>query len=396
MKKAVVFTLGCKVNQCESQEIVNMLDVFGFRTATNLGYADLYIINSCSVTNEADKKSRQAIARVKKFNEKAVVVVIGCAVEKGYETRDNVELIGAKDKIEKLRKFVGNNFVRISNAGAAALGCTNSKMRPMIKIQDGCNRFCSYCIVPYLRGRSVSRPVDEIINEVSQYKNIAKEIVLAGIDIAAYDDLIGLIKELGKNFKNDFRFRLGSLEQSIITKEFLIALKENNFCEHFHLSLQSGSDSVLKRMNRHYTAELFLEKVHMIREFFPLAAITTDIIAGFPGETEEEFEATLNLINKAKFSNIHTFPFSARKGTKAFEMDGQLSPQIKKERANKIIEIAKQHRQDFLNKNIGQLQEVFVEENEGYTRNYIRLKIDGATTAAFANIKITKGDIIYE
>jgi len=416
MKKAIVFTLGCKVNQCESQEIVNLLNEFDFCTAVNLGHADLYIINTCSVTNEADKKSRQAIARAKKFNNKADIIVIGCSVEKGFEDRDGIVLIGQKNKIEQLRKHIKTNFCfspapMIYSSAQSEGFSVHSKKRPMIKIQDGCNRFCSYCIVPYLRGRSVSRPIDEIIREVEILRlaqdgfngseNLTKEIVLVGIDISSYDHLLTLIKELGNNFKKDFRFRLGSLEQSVITHEFLSALEQNNFCEHFHLSLQSGSDTVLERMNRHYTTKQFLEKMHLIREYFPSASITTDIIAGFPNETEAEHSQTLDLIEQAKFSNIHAFPFSARQGTKAFDMDGQLSSQIKKERANKIIEIAKRHRQNFFDKNIGQTQEVFVEErldseyNAGYTRSYIRVRTK-EKIGALRKIQINKESIIHE
>ncbi|MCL2555531.1 MAG: MiaB/RimO family radical SAM methylthiotransferase [Firmicutes bacterium] len=390
MKKAIVYTLGCKVNQCESQQIINMLGRFGYEVCSSFMQADLYIINSCSVTNEADKKSRQAIAKARKFNENAIIIMIGCSVEKGYENNNNIITIGTKNKVEELRNYIKN--ICKTNV------CTDfskNKMRPMIKIQDGCNRFCSYCIVPYLRGRSVSRPVNEIISEINQYKDKTKEIVLVGIDISSYDNLIGLIKELGINSKNNFRFRLGSLECSIITHEFLTELKENNFCEHFHLSLQSGSDSVLKRMNRHYTAKTFLEKVNLIRKYFPLAAITTDIITGFPNETEKEFNETLDLITQAKFSNIHAFPFSAREGTKAYDMDGQISHQLKKERANKIIERAKDLQKEFLQKNVGLMQEVFVEEDAGYTRNYIRVRTN-EKIGMLIKIKLSEGDIYYE
>jgi len=393
-KRAVVFTLGCKVNQSESDQIAAMLSGFGFEVTMSLGAADLVVINSCSVTNEADKKSRQAIARAKKFNENAHIIMIGCSVEKGFK-REGVMAIGTQDKVEALKNYLCD-YLKNTVQTSVVTEFLPNKSRALIKIQDGCNRFCSYCIVPYLRGRSVSLGIDDIVERIKKYRGIAKEIVFAGIDISAYDDLVGLINEVGEIFKHEFRFRLGSIHCQVISREFLEAMKQNNFCEHFHLSLQSGSDSVLNRMNRHYSAAEFLDKVHLIREYFPLAAITTDIIAGFPGESEKEFDKTLDLINKAKFFDIHAFAFSAREGTKAFEMDGQLSPQIKKERANKIIELAKIYRQEFLDKCIGQTHEVFIEAGgEGYTRNYIRVKAEGKV-GNIIKIKLTKENIINE
>lgn len=317
--KAAVFTLGCKVNEVESASIIASLENMGFETSDKLCPADIYVLNTCAVTREAEKKSRQLVARARKFNPEAEIFVCGCASEKdraAYEEKGVAFVCGARKK-EEIISAVAQKF---GFADCGLLFPKQTKTRAFIKIQDGCNNFCSYCIIPYLRGREASRKIVDICGETE--KTDSPEIVLNGINISSYGYdglcLTDLIKAL-KNVKK--RVRLGSLECNIITEEFLSALKElPDFAEQFHLSLQSGSSAVLKAMNRHYTREEYLEKCALIYKYFPDAAITTDIIAGFCAETEKDFEESLSIIKEAGFARVHAFAFSPREGTAAFRM----------------------------------------------------------------------------
>jgi threonylcarbamoyladenosine tRNA methylthiotransferase MtaB len=381
--KAVVFTLGCKVNKYESDSLMNTLKHRGYEVSQNLEPADIYIINTCAVTKEAEKKSRQAIARCKKFNPDAKVFVVGCASQKNAEQfmQKDVNFVRgneSKQKILDCLDKIGSEIEELS------LNYTNmdyalpSRIRSYIKIQDGCNNFCTYCIIPYLRGRSRSRDKEDILKEIYALDDSVKEIVLTGINVADFkingkNGLLELLQEIDKVGK---RIRLSSMEDCLVTEEFIKGLSElQNFCPHFHLSLQSGCDSVLKRMNRHYTTEQFENSVNLIRKYFPQAGITTDVIAGFCGETDEEARQTYEFVEKIKFSELHIFCYSPREGTVAYKMYEDLPLQVKKERAKKLEELGNRLKKEFVEKN--KTEEVLFEEKEneyyiGYSKNYIK------------------------
>lgn len=385
--RAVVFTLGCKVNECESQSLARGLKNLGYEVSDELVPADLYIVNTCAVTKEAEKKSRQTASRIKKLNPNAKVMFTGCATQNSPEDfKDKFKdcvVTGTfkKSKILELLSSTGINVFSEDKEFDELLPVKTLKTRNFIKVQDGCNNSCSYCLIPYLRGRTRSRSPKNVLDEIALVS--PKEAVITGINLSAYNyngtTLTGLIREL-KHV--DCRIRLGSLEVSVIDKEFLQALKElNNFAPHFHLSLQSGCDRVLKNMNRHYTCEEYLKKVELIREFFPTAGITTDIIVGFPYETDEDFNETLSFVDKVKFSDIHPFAFSAREGTRAFSMP-EVDGEIKKQRLSKLIEKKKTCKDNFVNSLIGKTVECLIEESDGeyvkgYSENYVKLYVKG-------------------
>lgn len=374
--KAVVFTLGCKVNEAESGSVMAALEKLGFEVSDTLCPADIYVLNTCAVTREAEKKSRQLIARVKKFNESAEIFVCGCASEKDkkvFEERGVTFVCGARDKGEVV-EAVAQRF-NLINCGLQLPKQTGT--RAFIKVQDGCNNFCSYCIIPYLRGREKSRSIEDISGEIA--KTDCPEIVLNGINISSYGygdkTLIHLIRALSNEKK---RIRLGSLECNIITEEFLEALKNlPDFAEQFHLSLQSGSNAVLKAMNRRYTREEYLEKCALIYKYFPDAAITTDLIAGFATETEEDFEKSLSIIEEAKFARVHAFAFSPREGTVAFKLK-DLPPEVKSERLHRLLTAAERAQSRYIDGFIGRELDFIAEERQngytcGYTGNYIKV-----------------------
>ncbi|MEG1923390.1 MAG: tRNA (N(6)-L-threonylcarbamoyladenosine(37)-C(2))-methylthiotransferase MtaB [Clostridia bacterium] len=393
-----VFNLGCKVNQYEGDELIAKLKARGEDAFEGFEKADVYIINTCAVTNEAEKKSRQAIARARKYNPQAKILVCGCASQRNGEQflqLPNVTYVkgvaNKADVVEHLYDIVASKNVEALPKIYKESGYSyESNTRANIKICDGCNNFCSYCIVPYLRGRTRSRNVEDIKNEFEAVKQNHKEVVLTGIDISAYGIDIGsnltiLSKSLGDNVT---RIRFGSLEVRVITEEFLIALSENkSFCDHFHLSLQSGSESVLKRMNRHYKPSEYAKAVEMIRKVYPCAAITTDIIAGFPTETEQEHKETLQFAKEIGFSDIHVFEYSIREGTVAASME-QVDDIIKKCRTNDLIELKTQLKNKYIRSNIGNEMEVLFEENCGYTSNYIRVYCDGAKEGEKVKVKL--------
>lgn len=374
--KAVVFTLGCKVNEVESTSIMATLEKFGWEVSDKLSYADIFVLNTCAVTREAEKKSRQLVARARKFNPEAQIFVCGCASEKdknAYEEKGVTFVCGARNKGE------------IITAIATCYGCQDTglsfpkqtKTRAFIKIQDGCNNFCSYCIIPYLRGREKSRKVEDILGEIN--KTDCPEVVLNGINISSYGyentTLCGLILSLKDTPK---RVRLGSLECNVITEEFLTALQGlKDFAPQFHLSLQSGSSSVLKSMNRHYTREEYVEKCKLIDKYFPEAAITTDIIAGFATETEEDFAQSLSIIEEVGFARVHAFAFSPREGTVAYKLK-DLPPDVKSERLHRLLaageKASERYIKRFLNKPLNFIAEEYSEDfTTGYTPNYIKV-----------------------
>lgn len=397
-----VYTLGCKVNQYESGVVVAKLQKAGHNAFEGLKKADIFIINTCAVTSEAEKKSRQSVAKMVKLNPDCKIFVIGCASQnnaeqfKKYSNVKFIKGVASKTDIVSLIEKEGVDVEELPLTYQQTDFAQITKTRQTIKIQEGCNNFCSYCLVPYLRGRSRSRDEQDILAEAFACKDKVNEIVLTGIDISSYGKNNGsslgkLIKLLDKNL--DVRLRLGSLEVNVIDDEFLNILAGcKNFCPHFHLSLQSGSDRVLKKMNRHYTTEQYLQKVELIRKYFPDAGITTDIIVGFPEESDEMFEETRLFAQKVAFSDIHVFPYSIRKGTVAEKMK-QVDDGTKKQRAEKLSQIKIELKKEFLSKYVGKTLQILTEDIDGdyiagYTANYIKvyLKKEGINQNSFYTV----------
>lgn len=385
--KVCIFTLGCKVNQYESDSIARALLANGIEVSEELEPADLYILNTCAVTTEAERKSRQLVARVRKLNEGAQIYVTGCASQhmpKAFENKRVTYTNGITGKNKLIDNFGVLNGVEIQPTGKDFEelyrdGCAyrvSERIREYIKIQDGCNRFCSYCIIPFLRGRSRSRSVESVVREV--FASSAPEIVITGIDLSDYNGKNGLTELIKRLADTDKRIRLGSLEASVIDENLLAACKSiKGFCPHFHLSLQSGSDKVLADMNRHYTTAEFRGKVDLIRSVFPSAAITTDIIVGYPTETAEDFANSLAFAREVGFADIHVFPFSPREGTRAAKLK-LLLPSTVAVRVTAMTALKNQLTKAFSEQNIGQSAKVLVERKqngkcEGYSENYIRV-----------------------
>lgn len=386
--KVSVLTLGCKVNKYESDALIFELKSRGIDATDNLEEADAYIINTCAVTNEAERKSRQMIERARKFNPNAEIYVMGCASQNRpvqFEDRNVKMIIGTagKKKIVDELSHSGTHLFELPTAYEDDLFSAQSLTRAFIKIQDGCDHFCSYCIIPYLRGRSRSRSLESIVSEVEKLPDDVKEVVLVGIDVSDFkiDGKKGLGKLLQTLDKYGKRLRLSSMEDSLIDEEFLKVLSTlKNFCPHFHLSLQSGCDNVLKKMNRHYTTDEFADSVALIRKYFPLAGITTDIIVGFPTETEEDFEETLKFVESVKFSQLHIFPYSKRDGTAASKLYKDLSGKVKNERVKRLEELGDRLKTEFLREN--KTGKVLIEAKngdyfDGYTENYIKCYVSG-------------------
>lgn len=421
MKSVAFHNLGCKVNGYEMDFMQQKLQEKGYNIVPFDGKADIYIINTCTVTNIADRKSRQMLHRAKKLNPEAVVVAVGCYVQTGKEDalkdlsidlaignnrkKDlipileeylaNRELAGSETPTSDDKTLKGKTIIDIDHTNeyeSMKLTHTAEHTRAFIKVQDGCNQFCSYCIIPYARGRIRSRDMEEVLEEVRGLAtNGYREIVLTGIHLSSYgmaggndfsqSRLLTLIQAV-QEIQGTQRIRLGSLEPRIITEEFAKGLAGcSKICPHFHLSLQSGCDKVLKRMNRKYSAEEYYEKVCILRKYFDHPAITTDVIVGFPGETDEEFEETKAFLQKVGFYEMHIFKYSKRKGTPAAVMEGQVPETVKSSRSNELLELEKKmsgsYREAFLHKKI----EVLFEEEKsvdgrscqiGHTREYIR------------------------
>ena len=393
--RAVVYTLGCKVNDVESGSIIRGLETLGYEVFRDLVEADLYVINTCAVTAEAERKSRQTVGKAIKCNPSAKVIVCGCASEKSptafLEKGHTVYAVTGAQRKNKVLEILSEE------EGKTPLGiCLETekfyeemplpeclKTRNFVKIQDGCNRFCSYCIIPYLRGRSRSRLMESAAAEILQ--STAQETVVTGIDVSEYKDEKGRdLADLMLAVKDaETRIRLGSLEVSLITERFLQALKEvKRFAPQFHLSLQSGSDKVLKSMNRHYTRAEYLEKCRMIYKAFPNAAITTDIIVGFPTETEEDFLDSLRIVEEAGFAQIHAFPYSPREGTNAYKRYKELPSAVKKERVERLLLKGAEEKKKYMERFIGQTLQLVPENcfdgyTEGYSENYIRVYVEG-------------------
>lgn len=428
MKKTVAFcTLGCKVNQYETDAMRGSFEAEGYEVKEFSQEASVYVINTCTVTNMADRKSRQMMHRAKKKNPDGIIVAVGCYVQAAKEQLEEDTLIDLvignnmkSQVVQIVEQYIQDNrHTEDRDAYVADIAhsheyetmhieTVSEHTRAYIKIQDGCNQFCSYCIIPYARGRVRSRKMEDILQEVRNLTaNGYKEIVLTGIHISSYgldfehtadeqedygpfknSALIDLIEALS-GIEGFERIRLGSLEPRIITENFVRRLcKVPQICPHFHLSLQSGCDETLKRMNRHYTTALYLEKCGILRQYFDRPALTTDVIVGFPGETEEEFAQTERFLETVHFSDMHIFKYSKRRGTKAADMPNQIDPQIQSVRSEKLIALGERMKDDFLEACKDQEQIVLIEEETeidgtkymtGHSKNYIRcaFEMDG-------------------
>ena len=400
MKKRVSFiTLGCKVNQYETNAMMQKFQENGYEIVEIDNVSDICVVNTCTVTNMSDRKSRQALRKVKDKNKDAIIVATGCYAQSSKEELEKmpeIDVVLGNEEKRDIVKYVEKYFEQNQKLTAVQdisvqkefedMGQISytEKIRAVIKVQDGCNQFCSYCIIPYARGRVRSRKIDSIIKEIEQIaqKGI-KEVVITGIHIASYGKdfknkygLIDLLEEINK-IDGIQRIRLGSIEPLLITDDFVQRLsKLEKICEQFHLSLQSGCDETLKRMNRRYTIEQFIEIVHCLRKTYPDVNLTTDIIVGFPGETQEEFNKTYEFLQQIKFYKMHIFKYSQRKGTKAAQMPDQISPEVKEERSKKLINLSDKNECEYNKKYIGKQVEVLWEEEKngvykGHTKNYV-------------------------
>lgn len=402
MKTVAFYTLGCKVNQYETEAISEKFQDSGYTVVPFGDKADYYIVNTCSVTAMSDRKSRQIIRRAKKTNPDAVIAVMGCYSQTSPDEVldiDGVNLVlGTKSKgsvinliesIDKTSKLNAVESVKDNHIfeNLTVRRCTD-RTRAYIKIQDGCSQFCSYCIIPYARGPVRSRDEADILDEVRTLaQNGYKEVILTGIHAASYGkdlDDTSLAKLLNKIDKIDGirRIRLSSIEPMTLNRQFVEDIKNcKKLCPHFHISLQSGCDATLKRMNRHYTTDEFYDIVTGLRDAFPDCAITTDIMVGFAGENEEEFQKTVDFVNKVKFAEAHVFQYSQRRGTPAAKRPNQVDPQIKENRSKIIIQSTDRSRNEFLEKHIGREMEVLFETKakdnyyEGKTDNYLTVHV---------------------
>lgn len=403
-RKVAFYTLGCKVNQYETNAMIQQFQEHGYELVDFEEKADIYIINTCTVTNMSDKKSREMLRRAKKQNPVSTLVAVGCYAQVGKEKLEQIPeidlILGTNEKnnivayVEKYRKEkkreeVVTDVMQMREFQDFGTITYTDKNRAAIKVQDGCDRFCSYCIIPYARGRVRSRKIESVVKEAEEIsKKGVKEIVITGIHIASYGkdlpgniSLIHLLEALNA-VPTIQRIRLGSLEPKLMTKEFIERLvKLEKICDHFHLSLQSGCNATLARMNRRYTTEEFYEVVTMLRQAYPNVSLTTDIIVGFPGETEEEFEETYQFLQKVQFYKMHVFKYSPRSGTKAAQMKEQIDGNKKEIRSNRLLELSDKNQQEQNKKEIGKVVEVLWEEYKdgyyiGHTTNYEEVKIN--------------------
>ena len=420
--KVYFLTLGCRVNQYETDAARRLFLDNGHENVDSPEEADVCIVNTCSVTGEADRKSSQMLRRMAKNNPDAVIVAMGCASElKNGEVPADI-VIGTRDKntvVTRVEEFFAHRGKELTHSASHVrpevsksdeyhdFGTVLSPegTRAFIKVEDGCNNFCTYCVIPYARGRVVSRSEESCLKEAEFLVSSGfKEIIVSGIHLCSYGkdqgkDILSLLELLKKidSIEGLQRLRLGSLEPKSMTPEFISGLKElKHLCPHFHLSLQSGSDTVLKRMNRKYTTAEYEDRVNALRAEFPDMSLTTDIITGFPGETEEEFAETIEYAKKLGFAKIHVFPYSEREGTKAADMP-QMDMSIRKARAKRLIEVSDELASEFASSMTGKETEILIEKieekdgrtiAEGYTGNYVR---------AFAEVekdKFSRGDIV--
>ena len=416
-KKVALHNLGCKVNAYEVESMQQLLEEAGYEIVPFEPGADVYLINTCTVTNIADRKSRQMLHKAKKMNPDAIVIAAGCYVQTDEGKLDKDEavdlILGNNQKgniVQVLEEYEQQHtrqkhVLKINQTKEyeeLAIDHTAEHVRAYIKVQDGCNQFCTYCIIPYARGRVRSRKIAHVMDEVHALASKGyKEVVLTGIHLSSYGiehmegnpvsqgdwnhrELLALIREVHE-IEGLERIRLGSLEPRIITEEFVKTLSSlPAICPHFHLSLQSGCTETLKRMNRKYTAGEYLEGCRLLRKYFDHPALTTDVIVGFPGETEEEFKASKEMVSEAKFYETHIFKYSRRKGTRADKMENQIPEQVKASRSHEMIELGKAHQKEYMEYYLGKQVEILFEETTeingqtywvGHTREYIKVAV---------------------
>lgn len=408
--KIFIETLGCKVNTYESEVIKEEFLRNGYELADNLSDANVIVVNTCSVTNQSDAKSRKVIRNARKNNKNAILVVCGCSSQNHQDELKDLGadiLIGNKDK-SKIFDYVNNydnkqiiNYYNMINTDFEKMSLDNysERTRAFVKIQDGCNNYCSYCIIPYLRGTIRNKDLNDAINEINTLVNNGfKEIVLTGIHTGSYPELVKLIQEISKNDKLE-RIRISSIEATEINDEFLKELKNNNkICNHMHIPVQAACDNTLKKMNRKYDMNKFKEIINKIREVRTDINVTTDLIVGFPTETKEDFLESYNNANEIKFGKIHVFPYSKRDGTVAAKMKSIVTDAEKKERTHKMITLSNKLENEYYNKFIDKTLSVLVEEVfdkycTGHTDNYIKVIINKKLEHnKFYNVKIIKVD----
>ena len=418
-KKIAFITLGCKVNLYDTEAMAELFTEKGYEVVDFEEYADVYLINTCTVTNLGDKKSRQMIRRAKRINPNSVVVATGCYAQVASEEVAKIEginiVIGTKNRseiVETVENYVAENGV-VNNVSdimgekefePLQISRLTNRTRAYIKIQEGCNRYCTYCIIPYARGPIRSRKPEEVVEEVKKLaENGFKEVVLTGIHVASYGLDLGNITladiiEKVHSVDGIERIRFSSMEPLAIDNEFVARMsKLPKVCDHYHLSLQSGCNRTLKRMNRKYNAEQYAEACERLRNAFPNVAITTDIIVGFPDETEEDFKESLAFAERMKLDKIHTFPYSPKKGTPAAKMKNQISGDVKSQRSKEMIALSDKMNIDFLNNNIGKTVPVLFEDMEngfwhGHTTNYIKVlaKSDENLNNKIVDVKLDK------
>ena len=431
-KKVALHNLGCKVNSYELEAMQQLLEQAGYEIVPFEPGADVYVINTCTVTNIADRKSRQMLHKAKKMNPDAVVVATGCYVqtdEGKLETDEAVDLVlgnnQKKNIVEVLADFEREHqrqahIIKINQTKEyeeLEISHTAEHVRAYIKVQDGCNQFCTYCIIPYARGRVRSREKENILNEVHKLAKAGyKEVVLTGIHLSSYgvdfpedkkETLLSLIQAVNE-VEGIQRIRLGSLEPGIVTEEFAKELSSmSKVCPHFHLSLQSGCDTTLERMNRRYRSAEYKARCELLRKYFGNPALTTDVIVGFPQETEEEFETTYEFLKKICFYETHIFKYSKREGTKAAVMQGQIPEQIKAKRSARLIELGEKNRRAYEESFLGKTVEVLVEEKSdvngkemwtGHTKEYMKIALESEKNLqnCILNVQIKDGrEIIH-
>ena len=426
MERTVAFyTLGCKVNQYETNAMEQQFIQNNYKIVDNTEKADIYVINTCTVTNMADRKSRQMLRRVKEINQSAVIVVCGCYAQVAKTELEQIPevdiILGINEKnkiVQIVEEYLANqnNIIEVADVSKQKefldFGDVTytEKNRAVIKVQDGCNMFCSYCLIPYARGRIRSRKIKNVVSEIEKIaKQGIKEVVITGIHVASYGKdfenenirLINLLEEINK-IEGIERIRLSSLEPTIVDEEFAQRLsKLEKICDHFHLSLQSGCDATLKRMNRKYTTARYKEATEILRKYYPNANFTTDVIVGFPGETDEEFNQTYKFLKEIEFYKMHIFKYSPRKGTVAEKLSNQVDGNIKEERSKKLIELSNNMQNEKNSQYIGKTVKVLFEEYEngyykGHTTNYMVVKVKEKEQDGFIDnikdIEITEND----
>ena len=425
MKKVAFYTLGCKVNQYETEAMLELFEKEGYEKAETEDYADVYVINTCTVTHMSDRKSRQYIRRMKKKNPDAIIAVVGCYSQVSPEeilsidevnlvmgTNDRKKIVEEVKKIDASRKVsTFDDIMKVKAFEEIEINKTNGKTRAFMKIQDGCDRYCSYCIIPYARGRVRSRDLESIVKEVENLaSNGYKEVVLTGIHVASYGKdikdsdikLLDVIKQIN-DIEGIERIRLSSVEPILFTDEFVEAVSTmDKVCPHYHLSLQSGCDETLKRMKRRYTTEEYKAIVDRLRAAIPNVSITTDVIVGFPGETNEEFDKTYEFLKDIELTHMHVFKYSPRKGTPAATMENQVDPSTKHDRSEKLLQLNEENFNKFgqkmLDKEFNVLFEQKVGDNkyEGLTENYVKVIVESDNDISEQILKVKIKDVKNE